>query len=176
MKCKPICFTAIVERIAPGGPRFTVYSGKAWDETGTFLVDVSLNGVPIGFRNLIPWRERGWHFGLSELVCRKVGIETGDGVRVELHRVGPALPQELEEILKSNPDARRAWNALPSGERRELILSSPTRRSLQRECVIKMNFLGFSRAGSCHTQRQRTWPTSGMSVQPGVTLRQHTEI
>ena len=56
-----ISFDAVIERIAPEVPRFVVYPGKAWDETGKFTVDVSLNGIPIGLRNLIPWKERGWH-------------------------------------------------------------------------------------------------------------------
>lgn len=73
-----ICFVAVIERLAPEVPRFVVYPGKAWDETGTFIVQVSLNGIPLGLRNLIPWKERGWHFGLLQPMCRKVGVETGD--------------------------------------------------------------------------------------------------
>jgi hypothetical protein len=90
-----ICFQALVERIAPEVPRFVVYSGKAWDEATTFIVDVSLNGIAIGLRNLIPWKERSGHFGLSEPMCRKVGIETGDRVRVETRRLGAELPREI---------------------------------------------------------------------------------
>ena len=73
-----ISFHAVIERIAPEVPRFVVYPGKAWDETETLTVDVSLNGIPIGLRNLIPWIERGWHFGLSQPMCRKAGVETGE--------------------------------------------------------------------------------------------------
>ena len=121
-KSESICFNALIERIAPDVPRFVVYSGKAWDETGTFIVDVSLNGIPIGLRNLIPWKERGWHFGLSQPMCRKVGAETGDYVRVEMRRLGDARPQELDELLKSDRKAQNAWNALSTGERRDVVL------------------------------------------------------
>jgi hypothetical protein len=117
-----ISFEAVVERIAPEVPRFVVYPGKAWQETGTFIVDVSLNGIPIGLRNLIPWEERGWHFGLSELICRKVGIDTGDRVVVEMRILGDARPDELEELLKSNPKAQKAWSGLSAAERRDFIL------------------------------------------------------
>jgi Bacteriocin-protection, YdeI or OmpD-Associated/Domain of unknown function (DUF1905) len=103
-------------------PRFVVYPGKAWDETGTFTVEVSLNGIPIGLRNLIPWKERGWHFGLSEPMCRKVGVETGDRVHVEMRRLGDTRPQELNELLNSDPKAQRAWNGLSAGERREFVI------------------------------------------------------
>src|ERR1039457_6654737 len=118
----PIAFDAAVERIAPEVPRFIVYPGKAWDEDETFTVDVSLNGIPIGLRNLIPWKERGWHFGLSQPICRKVGVETGDQVHVEMRRLGGIRPQELQELLKSDPKAERAWNALSAGERRDFVL------------------------------------------------------
>jgi hypothetical protein len=119
----PISFEAVIERIAPVVPRFIVYPGKAWDETaGTFTVDVSLNGIPVGLRNLIPWKERGWHFGLSQPICRKVGVETGDRVHVEMRRLGDTRPQELQELLKSDPKAENAWKELSAGERRDFVL------------------------------------------------------
>ena len=117
-----ICFDALIERIAPEVPRFVVYPGKAWDETGTFIVDVSINGISIGLRSLIPWKERGWHFGLSQPMCNKVGLETGDHVHVEMRRPGDARPQELKDLLKSNPRAQSAWNGLSSGEQRDFML------------------------------------------------------
>jgi hypothetical protein len=117
-----VFFDAVIERITPEVPRFVVFPGKAWDETGTFTVDVSLNGIPIGLRNLIPWKERGWHFGLSQPMCRKVGVETGDRVHVEMRRLGDRRPRELEELLKSDPKAQKAWIALSVGERRDFVL------------------------------------------------------
>jgi len=117
-----ILFDALIERIAPEVPRFVVYPGKAWNETGTFIVDVSLNGIPIGLRSLIPWKERGWHFGLSQPLCDKVGVETGDRVRVEMRRPGDTRPAELRALLKSNPRAQNVWNALSSGEQRDFVL------------------------------------------------------
>ena len=119
---EPISFDAVIERIAPEVPRFIVYPGKAWDETGTFIVDVSLNGIPIGLRNLIPWKERGWHFGLSQPMCRKVGMETGDRVHVEMRRLGDTRPQELQDLFKSDPRAEKAWKRLSAGERRDFVL------------------------------------------------------
>ena len=121
-KGKTISFDAVVERIAPEVPRFVVYAGKAWDETATFIVDVSLNGIPIGLRNLIPWKERGWHFGLSQPMCHTVGVDTGDPVHVEMNRLGDAKPQELEDLLGSDAKARNAWDRLAAGDRRDLIL------------------------------------------------------
>jgi hypothetical protein len=51
--------------------------------------------------NLIPWKERGWHFGLSQPMCHKVGVDTGHSVHVEMRRQGDAKPQELQELLES---------------------------------------------------------------------------
>jgi hypothetical protein len=117
-----ISFDAAVERIAPEVPRFVVYPGKAWNESGTFIVDVSINGVPIGRRSLIPWKERGWHFGLSEPMCRTVGVDTGDPVHVEMRRPRDTRPDELKALLKSNPSAQRTWERLSVGERRDFVL------------------------------------------------------
>ena len=117
-----IAFEAVIERIAPDVPRFIVYPGNAWDEKATFIVDVSLNGLAIGLRNLIPWKERGWHFGLSQPMCRKVGVETGDRVQVEMHRLRGIRPKELDDLLKMDPEAKRKWDALPDGDRRDVML------------------------------------------------------
>jgi hypothetical protein len=117
-----ISFDALVERIAPETPRFVVYPGKAWDETGTFVVDVSLNGVPIGLRNLIPWKERGWQFGLSEPMCREAGVDTGSRVHVEMRRPDDSRPDELKELLANNPNAKKSWDGLSTGEQRDFVL------------------------------------------------------
>jgi hypothetical protein len=42
---RKIRFDAVIERLAPEVPRFFVYAGKAWDETATFIVDISLNRI-----------------------------------------------------------------------------------------------------------------------------------
>ena len=117
-----ISFDAKIERIAPEVPRYIVYPGEAWDESATFIVEVALNGIPIGLRNLIPWKERGWHFGLSEPICRKVGVDTGDRVHIEMRRLGNTRPPELQELLENDSRARKAWDSLSDGERRDVVL------------------------------------------------------
>jgi uncharacterized protein YdeI (YjbR/CyaY-like superfamily) len=51
-----------------------------------------------------------------------VGAETGDQVHVEMRRLGDTLPQELQELLRSNTKAAKAWTALTAGERRDFVL------------------------------------------------------
>ena len=55
-------------------------------------------------------------------MCRKVGVETGDRVHVEMRRLGDTQPHELEELLRSDPRAQKAWNALSVGGRRDFVL------------------------------------------------------
>jgi uncharacterized protein YdeI (YjbR/CyaY-like superfamily) len=55
-------------------------------------------------------------------MCRKVGVETGDRVHVEMRRLGDTRPQELQELLKSNAKAEKVWNTLSTGERRDFVL------------------------------------------------------
>lgn len=117
-----IVFDAVVERLAPEVPRFVVYPGRAWDETGTFLVSVTLNGVEVGLRSLIPWKERGWHFGLSEPLCRLARVDTGDRVTVEMSKPSDPRPHELREMLASSPGAAHKWAALTPPQQRDLIL------------------------------------------------------
>ena len=92
-----IRFESVIERIAPEVPRFIVYSGKAWDETGTVIVDVSLNGIAIG-------------------------LDTGDRVQVEIYRLGDALPKELQDLLKRHAKAEKRWSELPKAEQRDFVL------------------------------------------------------
>jgi uncharacterized protein YdeI (YjbR/CyaY-like superfamily) len=39
-----------------------------------------------------------------------------------MNRLGDAKPQELEDLLGSDPKARNAWERLAAGDRRDLIL------------------------------------------------------
>lgn len=119
---EPISFEAVIERLAPQVPRFVVYSGDPWGETATFTVDVSLNGTRIGLRNLVPWKQRGWSFGLSQPMCRKAAVDTGDRVRVVMRRLGETRPDELDHLLDTRPEARQAWQALSAAQRRDFVL------------------------------------------------------
>jgi hypothetical protein len=144
-----ISFDAIVERIAPEAPRFVVYPGKAWNETGTCLVDVSLNGVSIGLRSLIPWKERGWHFGLSQPMCRKVGVDTGSHVSVEMRTPDKSGPDELKELLNSK------------SQRKEIMGRTIYRRAT-RVCIVRRL---CQERGDSHTPGEAPpWPLNPPSA------------
>jgi len=68
---------------------------------------------------LIPWKERGWHFGLSELMCRTVGVDTGDSVHVEM-RIGNSgsSPKVIRGVVKAGCSKCGLENVAPHDLRR----------------------------------------------------------
>jgi hypothetical protein len=114
----------VVGRLDPRVPRFVVVPAKAiaeWQLTGTTTVEVTLNGVGLGRRSLVPWGDdRKWSVTLTEPQCRKVGIDTGDRVTLVLKRTEEARPAELEELLTANAHARAAWERLTPAQQRML--------------------------------------------------------
>lgn len=119
---RAIRFSAVVERLAPGVPRFVVYSGNAWGETETFVIDVRINGQPIGWRSLVPWKERGWSFGLNDPMCKRLAIDTGSRVEIEMTRVADPRVPELRALLEQNAIAKRNFERLTPAQRRMFCL------------------------------------------------------
>lgn len=119
---EPIAFQGRVERLAPEVPRFIVFSGNPWGRSEPFLVEAAVNGVSMGLRTLVPWKERGWSFGLSETLCKKAGVDTGDTVDVVMTLPEDPRPPELREVLRSNKEARARWDRLKNGQRVQFVL------------------------------------------------------
>ena len=115
---------ATVERKHPSLPRFLVVPGDAvasWGLEQTTVVEVELDGTPIGRRSLKRWPDRdGWFFDLTEAQARKGRVDTGDAVRVSLRLASTALPRELSALLASDARARATWDALTEARRRML--------------------------------------------------------
>jgi len=57
---------------------------------------------------------------LSNEVCRKADIETGDRVELVLTIGSEELPAELAMLIKKNPIARQRWETLTPGQQRML--------------------------------------------------------
>lgn len=119
---RAIRFTAVIERLAPEVPRFVVYSGDAWGQTETFVIDVRINGQAIGWRSLVPWKERGWSFGLSEPMCKRLAVETGARVDVEMTHVADPRVPELRDLLEANEIAAKNFERLTPAQRRMFCL------------------------------------------------------
>lgn len=121
---KSLNVTSIIEHKHEGLPRFVCIPMKAvepWKLSGTTTVELSINGVPVGRRSLKRWDDRNcWWMDLSNDVCRKAKIETGDLVKLNLTVASEELPAELLTLIRQNAKARQRWESLTSGQQRML--------------------------------------------------------
>ncbi|MGZ8846587.1 MAG: YdeI/OmpD-associated family protein [Pyrinomonadaceae bacterium] len=121
---KSLNVTSTIEHKHEGLPRFVCVPMKEvdpWNLQGTMTVEVSINGVNVGRRSLKRWDDRNcWWMDLSNEVCRKAKIETGDRVKLNLRIASEELPEELQSLIKQNAKARERWESLTSGQQRML--------------------------------------------------------
>ena len=121
---KPLKTISIIEHKHEGLPRFVcipMARVDPWKLQGTTTVEVSMNGVNIGRRSLKRWEDRNcWWMDLSNDVCRRAGVETGDRVSLSLTIASAKLPDELVRMLENNSKARARWEALTPGQQRML--------------------------------------------------------
>lgn len=125
MSGSPVQVHTRIERKSPSLPRFMVVASEAlsdWDLEGTTVVEVRINGVDIGRRNLKYWgRDRDcWFLDVTESQCASAGVETGDPVELELRLASTRLPAELETVIESGDAASEAWASLTSSRQRQL--------------------------------------------------------
>src|SRR5262249_49540133 len=79
------------------------------------------NGVDLGRRSLKRWDDRDcWWIDLPDSLCRKAKIEVGDNVKLTLRLASEELPQELQQLLKENPVAKKRWTNLTQAQQRML--------------------------------------------------------
>ena len=89
--------------------------------SGTTTVELSINDVSVGRRSLKRWDDRDcWWMDLSNDVCKKAGIATGDVVKLVLSIASDELPEELADLIKKNAVARKRWEKLTPGQQRML--------------------------------------------------------
>ena len=116
--------TTEVERKAPDLPRFVVVPAsalEAWDLDGTTVVRVELDGEDLGRRSLKRWKERdGWFFDLTRSHCRSTGVDAGDTVHVTLRRADEGPPEEVVDLVASDPEAGRRWSRMTEARRRQV--------------------------------------------------------
>lgn len=125
MSKKNIAVTVEIERKDAALPRFVVVPESAvapWALTGTTAVEVALNGIEVGRRNLKKWgRGRDcWFLDLPDRLCARVGLETCDRVRLSLRLTAVDLPVELQSLIDSDDAARAAWDRRTTSQRRML--------------------------------------------------------
>jgi len=121
---KTLNVSSTIEHKHEGLPRFVCIPMKAVDSlklTRTTTVELSINGVNVGRRSLKRWDDRDcWWMDLSNEVCRRAGIDTGDQVKLHLRVASEELPAELASLIKTDTLARQRWEKLTPGQQRML--------------------------------------------------------
>ncbi len=135
---RPIKFTATIERKHPKLPRFIVVPSEAvasWKLHQTTTVEGAVNGLRLGRRSLKKWDDARWFIELTEPICNRAGIDTGDRVLLSLQIASDKLPEELAKLLANSSRAKKAWTSLtPSAQRmlREYIADAKQPATRQR--------------------------------------------
>jgi predicted DNA-binding antitoxin AbrB/MazE fold protein len=92
-----------------------------WKLTGTTTVEGTINDVDLGRRSLKRWDDRNcWWIDLPEPLCRKAKLEEGDEVHLTIRLASEDLPEELQELLKTNATAKANWERLTQSQQRML--------------------------------------------------------
>lgn len=105
--------------------------GKHFPVAEPVMVEGAINGFP--FRTTTePEQKDGLRIGISAAIGKAAGAGIGDGVRVEITRIGEEpeirLPTELDKALKASPAARATWTDTTPLARRDWILWITTAR------------------------------------------------
>ncbi|HKR10577.1 MAG TPA: YdeI/OmpD-associated family protein [Pyrinomonadaceae bacterium] len=92
-----------------------------WKLTGTATVEGTINGVELGRRSLKRWDDRNcWWIDLPEPLCKKAKLEEGDEVQLTIRLASEDLPEELQQLLKTNSVAKANWEKLTQPQQRML--------------------------------------------------------
>lgn len=114
-----------------------------WNLTGTTTVEGTINDTDLGRRSLKRWDERKcWWIDLPDQVCKKAGLEVGDEATLRIHLASEDLPEELQELLRTNGVAKANWEKLTQAQQRMLredvfaAKTSATRRRRAEKSLI----------------------------------------
>ena len=94
---------------------------EPWKLSGTTTVEGTINGVDLGRRSLKRWDERNcWWIDLPEPLCKNAKLETGDEVTLTISLAPEDLPEELQDLLRTNRVAKAKWEKLTQPQQRML--------------------------------------------------------
>jgi hypothetical protein len=122
---EPLDIRVIIKRKAPEFPRFIEIGSSqlgGWNLSGTTPVTISINGTEYGRRNLKPWGQGRdvWFLELTNEICDRAGIGTGDEVAMNVEMASTASPAELSSLIERDAEARRRWEQKTTGQQRML--------------------------------------------------------
>jgi antitoxin component of MazEF toxin-antitoxin module len=114
---------AVVARHHPKLPRFVIIPSSAiasWNLTGTTTLEGTINNEDLGRRNIKQWDDARWFIEIPEPLCKRLGVDVGDEVTLDLRVASEELPGELASLITSDAKARRAWESLTKSQQRML--------------------------------------------------------
>jgi Bacteriocin-protection, YdeI or OmpD-Associated/Domain of unknown function (DUF1905) len=119
-------FSAVLESAGRGGHVIALDDDvvRALDLRAHTRVRGAIEGAP--YRSSTARYGGRMYLGVHKATVERAGVSVGDTVRVVLELDGPPtieVPPELEAALAADPRARRGWDAVPGGRRRELAAS-----------------------------------------------------
>jgi len=94
---------------------------EPWKLSGTTTVEGTINGTDLGRRSLKRWDERNcWWIDLPNPLCKKAKLETGYEVTLTIRLAAEDLPEELEDLLRTDRVAQANWEKLTQAQQRML--------------------------------------------------------
>lgn len=122
-RASAVTLSCRIERKDARLPRFVVVPApllEAWRLEGTTVVEATLNDAPIGRRSLKRWDDDRWFIDLTQPMCERAGVGTGDRVQLSMRVASDALPAELAALLAGSALAQTAWAKLTTAQQRML--------------------------------------------------------
>lgn len=123
-RASAVTLSGRIERKDPRLPRFVVIPAPlldGWRLQGTTVVEATLDDAPIGRRSLKRWDIDRWFIDLTQPMCERAGVDTGDRVQLSLRVASNALPTELTALLEESRRAQAAWAKLTPAQQRMLL-------------------------------------------------------
>ncbi|HEX3185478.1 MAG TPA: YdeI/OmpD-associated family protein [Pyrinomonadaceae bacterium] len=118
---------SVVTRVIKHNPEFCrlvtipLEALEPWKLSGTTTVEGTINGTDLGRRSLKRWDERNcWWIDLPNPLCKKAKLETGDEVTLTIRLAAEDLPEELEDLLRTDRVAQANWEKLTQAQQRML--------------------------------------------------------
>lgn len=92
---------------------------------GNKRVVCTINGAVILHSALMRTKEGDYYITISSKVCKQLSVNTGSKLHIHLE-VDTAeyqfvMPEELQEVLDSDPDAATAFQSLTDGKKRSIM-------------------------------------------------------
>ena len=91
-----------------------------WTLTETTTVLAAIGESRPVRRSLKRWDDDRWFIDLPRPLLGAADLSVGDEVTVSLSLAPTDLPEELREILASNPNAAARWEKMSASQRRSL--------------------------------------------------------